>query len=161
MIRSFGFLPLGLRALGRIVSLVALMAIAGCSQSALEPTDPNGNVVISDIDNWRKDPFVSNSAVIEGHELIVEVSYGGGCRTHTFTLVISESFRESDPVQLPALLAHDANEDPCQAWLTESLVFDLELVRTRYREVYGNGPGTIVLSIDGVSENDLVYSFPG
>ena len=46
------------------------------------------------------------------------------------TVVISKTFRESDPVQLTTVLAHDANGDSCEAWLTESLVFDLALVRT-------------------------------
>ena len=89
------------------------------------------------------------------------VGDGGGCRTHVFTLVISESFREADPVQLPAVLAHEANGDPCQAWLTETHVFDLDLVRTRYRQFYGPGPGRVVLQIEGVSGEDLVYEFAG
>ena len=48
--------------------------------------------------------------------------------------MISKTFRESDPVQLPAVLAHEANGDSCEAWITESLVFDLALVKTRYQQ---------------------------
>ena len=120
---------------------------------------PESNVVLVGSGDWGDDPYVVNSAAIDGDQLTIEVSYGGGCRRHAFTLVISESFRESDPVQLPAVLAHNANGDACEAWLTESHVFDLDLVRTRYRQFYGSGPGRVVLSIEGVPGGDLVYEF--
>ena len=42
-------------------------------------------------------------------------------------LLISESFGESDPVQLPVVLAHDAGGDSCEAWLTASHSFNLAL----------------------------------
>lgn len=120
---------------------------------------PESNVVLVGSGDWGDDPYVVNSAAIDGDQLTIEVSYGGGCRDHTFTLVISESFRESDPVRLPAVLAHEANGDPCEAWLTESHVFDLALVRTRYRQFYGSGSGRVTLSIEGVRGEDLVYEF--
>ena len=107
------------------------------------------------------DPYEVNSAAMDGHWLTIEVSYSGGCRRHDFTLVISTSFRESDPVQLPAVLAHDANGDTCEAYPTESRVFDLALVRSRYRQFYGPRPGKVVLRIAGVPGDDLVYEFDG
>ena len=82
---------------------------------------------------------------MDGHWLTIEVSYSGGCRRHDFTLVISTSFRESDPVQLPAVLAHDATGDTREAYPTESRVFDLALVRSRYRQFYGPRSGKVVL----------------
>ena len=64
-------------------------------------------------------------------------------------------------MQLPAVLAHNANGDRCEAWLTESHVFDLALVRTRYQQFYGPGPGKVVLRIEGVSGDNLLYEFDG
>ena len=64
-------------------------------------------------------------------------------------------------MQLRAVLAHEANGDACEAGITESLVFDLALVRTRYQEFYGSGAGEVVLLITGVSGDDLVYEFAG
>ncbi len=93
--------------------------------------------------------------------LLLAVLAATGCRRHDFTLVISKSFRESDPVQLPAVLAHNANGDLCEAWLTESHVFDLALVRTRYQQLYGPGPGKVDLRIAGVSGDNLLYEFDG
>ena len=92
------------------------------------------------------------------------MSFAGGCREHAFTLVIGDSFAESSPVQLPAVLKHDANGDRCEAWLTETHVFDLDLIRNRYREAYGAGAGTVVLQLRGAPDVpdalvDLVYEF--
>ena len=47
------------------------------------------------------DGYVLNAASVAGDTLTVSVSYGGGCETHAFTLVISASFIESSPVQFP------------------------------------------------------------
>ena len=142
-----------------IALLVGMLAAPGCRESALGPDVPEDDVVVADGRDWGDDPYVVNAAAVEGHQLTIEVSFGGGCRRHDFTLVISKSFRESDPVQLPAVLAHDANGDTCQAYPTESHVFDLALVRNRYRQFYGPGPGKIVLRIAGVPGDDLVYEF--
>ena len=51
--------------------------------------------------------------------------------------------------------------EPDEAWLTESQVFDLTLVKNRYREFYGPGPGRIALDIEGVSGRHLLYEFDG
>ena len=142
------------------VLLSALLVGPGCRESVLDPDVPPGaTVVISQFNIWGHDHYVVNSAALEGDRLSIEVSYGGGCREHTFTLVISETFLESDPVQLPAVLAHDANGDTCEAWLTATHVFDLALVRTHYRQAYGAGPGRVVLQIEGVSHHDFLYEF--
>lgn len=155
--------PPAVRGAASIALLLGLLAVPGCLEPALEPAlepdVPEGNVVVADGRDRGDDPYVVNSVAVDGHRLTIEVSFSGGCRTHAFTLVISKTFRESDPVQLPAVLAHDANGDSCEAWLTASHVFDLALVRTRHRQFYGPGPGRVVLRIAGVPGDDLVYQF--
>lgn len=116
-------------------------------------------MVVDDGRDYGDDPYQVNSAAIDGHRLTISVSFADGCRNHIFTLVIS--FTESDPVQLPAVLAHDANGDTCEAYPTESRVFDLALVRTRYQQFYGPGSGRVVLRIAGASSGDLVHQFDG
>ena len=56
-------------------------------------------------------------------------------------------------------LAHDANGDACEAWLTQDYEFDLTTVSDLYRRVYGGGPGRVVLRLDGISGGALVYVF--
>ena len=158
------------------VTLLVLLAQTGCggTRTPGEPTPVSvgrtdgtapaasqvGRVVVAGADaTLGNDDYVLNSATITGDTLVVSVSYGGGCETHVFTLVITASFVESAPVRLPAVLRHDANGDPCEAWLTESYAFDLALVRARYQAVYGPGTGRVALQLDGVPEDGLVYEF--
>lgn len=147
----------------RIALLMGFLALHGCgegeSSHRSEPGPPEVNVVVDDGRGWSNDPYVVNSATIDGHLLTIEVSFGGGCRRHDFTLVFSETFRESDPVQLSAVLAHDANGDPCEAYLTESHVFDLTPVRMRYQKFYGLASAQVALQIAGVTGDDLLYQF--
>ena len=120
----------------------------------------SGTMVVSNAPgSWGDDDYVLNAAAIAGDALTLNVSYGGGCATHRFTLVASETFMESFPVQLAVLLAHDANGDACEAWLTEDYRFDLRVIRDRYREAYGWGPGEVVLLLDDAPSGPLVYAF--
>ena len=158
---SPGSLVSAARGAASIGLVLGLFAAPGCRESTVAPGVPESNVVVADGRNRGDDPYVVNSAAVDGHGLTIEVSYAGGCRRHDFTLVISKTFRESDPVQLTTVLAHDANGDSCEAWITESLVFDLALVRARYQQFYGPGSGKVGLRITGVSGDDLVYEFAG
>ena len=158
---SAGFPVSAVRGVVPVAFLLGLLAAAGCREPTLDPGVPEYNVVVADGRDRGDDPWVVNSAAIDGHRLTIQVSYAGGCRRHDLTLVISKSFRESDPVQLQAVLAHNANGDLCEAWLTESHVFDLALVRSRYQQFYGPGPGKVVLRIEGVSGDNLLYKFDG
>ena len=154
------------------VLLLGAAALAACGEGRLDtpvavsvndvpPAAPRaGAVVFSEAPaRWGQDPFVLNDAAIAGGTLGLNLSYAGGCARHEFTLVASESFRESDPVQLPLSLAHDANGDSCEAWLTQDYEFDLSLLRDRYRQSHGAGSGRIVLLLDGVPDGTLLYVF--
>ena len=154
-------------------TLLTLLTATGCGemrtpgQPTAVPSDQPvsdsvqaGRVVVAGGDaKLGEDDYVLNDATITGDTLEVSVSYGGGCETHAFTLVIAASFIDSSPVRLPAVLRHEANDDACEAWLTESYGFDLAIVRTRYREVYGPGAGRVVLQLDDVPAGRLVYEF--
>lgn len=123
-----------------------------------------GATVISDdgadaTDKWGKDAFELNEASITGDTLAVKVSYGGGCRDHQFTLVASGAFMESDPVQLNLALAHNANEDPCEAWITEGYLFDLTPIKALYQKAYRQNSGVIVLQLKYAPADALVYRF--
>ena len=158
---STGVPPSVARGTASATLLLGLLAAPGCRESAVGPDVGDANVVVADGRNWGDDPYVVNSAALDGDRLTIGVSFAGGCRNHAFTLVISKSFRESDPVQLPAVLTHEAHGDSCEAWVTESHVFDLSLVRTRYSQFYGPGAGRVVLHVEGVPGEPLVYEFAG
>jgi len=113
--------------------------------------DPTRNV-------WGTDDYVVNSLPsITGDVLTLNVSYSGGCEAHEFTLVTSGVFLESNPVQLQAILAHNANGDNCEAWITETYHFNLSALKTRYQKAYRTETGTIVLGIKGIL--GVAYTF--
>ena len=104
------------------------------------------------------DEYELSTAAIMGDTLVVTVSYGGGCEDHLFALDASGAFAESDPVQLMVSLAHNANGDACQRWVTQDYCFSLAPLKTRYQEEYQQDSGTIVLQLAG-AERELVYEF--
>ncbi len=129
--------------------------------STCEEPQQAGNVVIDRAQSvgtgqWGSDAYELVDAAIEGDALIATVSYGGGCRDHEFTLVLADTFMMMDPVRLQATLAHEANEDPCEAWLTEKLTFDLAAVKALHG---GSGTVVLLLSVADGSEIELTYVF--
>ena len=91
--------------------------------------------------------------------LTLNVSYSGGCKAHNFTLVVtSRVFRESNPAELQAIIAHNANGDTCEAYPTETYHFDLSPLKAHYQKIYQTQEGTLGLRIKGIPEL-LVYTF--
>ena len=118
-----------------------------------------GIVLIGDTsEKFGIDRYVLNVAKVTNDTLTLNVSYGGGCQTHQFTLVASDSFMESFPVQLRISLAHNANNDLCRAWLTENYHFDLTPIKTMYQEAYRQEAGTIILRLKD-APGELIYEF--
>lgn len=98
---------------------------------------------------WPMDPWTFRSHALDGDTLTLSIQYGGGCRVHRFALLVDPAFRESDPVQVSARLAHDADGDMCRALISEDLRFDLSPVRRHYQRSYGEGPGVILIFLEG------------
>ena len=118
-----------------------------------------GMVVIGgSVNRFGNDDFALNSASITEDTLEISVSYSGGCKEHKFTLIVSEEFLESFPVQLHASLAHNGMGDSCEAYPTEIYHFDLTPIKTMYQEAYRVEEGTIVLRLKD-SPNELAYTF--
>ena len=108
---------------------------------------------------WGSDAYdINTSPVINADVLMLNVSYGGGCETHDFTLVTSGVFLGADPVELQAVIAHNANRDTCEAYLTETYYFDVSPLKAHYQKIYQTQEGTFVLRIQGIPE-PVVYTF--
>ncbi len=81
--------------------------------------------------------FQLNAASAEDHILTIDLSYSGGCNLHYFWAIMSPaSFTESDPRSADIYLRH-ASFDPCDAFFTDRLYFDLTPVMDAYIEEYG------------------------
>jgi hypothetical protein len=107
-----------------------------------------------------RDTFTIQQIKLEGDLLQINITYGGGCENHTFSLIGSDEYAESYPVQTSVLLSHDANEDPCEALLHKTLNFNLFPLALRYQELYQVNSDMITLHIVGGSEGESVnYNF--
>ena len=132
----------------------------------VDDTKLSGNVVIADPgvnkpDQWGNDAYQLDDTTIAGDTLTISVSYGGGCKTHEFTLIAADAFMESDPVQLDVSIVHNANLDFCERWVEEMYHFDLTPIKTMYQQAYQQDEGTVVLNLEGVPEGaaPLIYRF--
>jgi len=110
-------------------------------------------------DTWGTDAYTINAATLIGDTLTINVSYSGGCETHAFTLVAEQRFLESYPVQLRVSLAHNANDDTCEALITEDLHFNLTPIKEAYQKGYRKDEGTIALWLKDAPPSDLFYDF--
>ena len=119
-----------------------------------------GAVFIGDArDKFGTDAYTLNSATITDDTLNISISYSGGCEDHQFTLVVSDTFLESFPVQLHASIAHNANGDTCEAYPTDNYRFDLTPIKTLYQKAYRQEAGTIILRLKDAPNEDLTYEF--
>ena len=125
-----------------------------------DDTQLTGDVVIADGPEVNDDYTLENATIMED-TLTIDVAYGGGCEDHQFTLIASEVFMESDPVQLSVSIVHNANLDPCERWVEEAYHFDLTPIKTMYQQAYQQDAGTIVLNLANLPEGApaLIYEF--
>lgn len=92
------------------------------------------------------DRYEFRGARLDRDILEMDVSYGGGCADHDFYLIAQRSFKESFPVQNDLTLKHEDYDDPCDAWISTTLRFDLTALKRAYQEAYGDG-GTLILNL--------------
>ncbi|WP_412061125.1 hypothetical protein [Rubrivirga sp. IMCC45206] len=83
--------------------LLAALVLAACDSTASGPPDIG-------------DTYRVESASLEGDVLTAVVSYSGGCQAHTF-----EPRVRSAATKTEVWLVHDANNDVCEAYITETL----------------------------------------
>ena len=65
---------------------------------------------------------------------------------------------ESYPVQVNIQLSHDDNDDPCDMWITETLIFNIFPLKESWQKSYNNISGIIIMNIQGWSES-INYEF--
>jgi hypothetical protein len=127
---------------------------AGCKSDRLtgdsgnDGSNPDKITIVENIDkiDIKKDRLVIEAAGVKNDVLTLTVSYGGGCREHNFALFGNNTFMESEPVQSRIQLSHDGHNDPCDAWISAEIKYNLKPLRAVYEEQYGEH-GRIILRI--------------
>jgi len=113
------------------------------------------NQVIIDNQKYEdadRDPFDIINVSINTDLIIFDVGYSGGCENHTFQLISKEMFMESDPVQIDVVLSHDDKDDACDAYVYDTIVFDLTNLKQKWQNEYQKDSGTIILRIENHTE---------
>ena len=125
--------------MNKILSVLLILIVSGCM------TDPTENNVadvstLSMVQDQEKhnstsesinenksavsDSYQLNTAWFDGWDLNISVSYGGGCKSHQFELIWPEVITMIYPPSFNVFLLHNANGDACEAYITDTLVFD-------------------------------------
>lgn len=149
----------------RALSLAPLILLTACDLieaiKPLEVPEALSDCQAADGDSYSYGGFdtgTSGGASIDGDTLSVDVSYGGGCEEHEWVLCWpDQSFQESDPVQATLDIWHGIDSDTvCDAYLSETLTFDLAPLKAQYQEGYQTESGTIIIHI---GDEAVEYTF--
>lgn len=120
--------------------LVILGIAAACQgDDVVHPDDTNTqlqqtydndryNSILDDIQKgtFESDSYWINSIAVVDNLLQIEVNYSGGCELHEFELIWPDAIIAIFPPEVGVILTHDANNDTCEALITETLEFDLD-----------------------------------
>ncbi|MGE0791919.1 MAG: hypothetical protein AB7S26_39965 [Sandaracinaceae bacterium] len=119
-----------------------------CTDLACAPPEIQ---VCDDLFPFMSDPFVVNDVSLDAatDRLRVELSYSGGCAPHYFRLCYDPDYTmlDIDPSRAPLRVDHDGQHDMCDAFPTETRVFDLRPLRDSHRAVFGGG--ALEVELDG------------
>ena len=96
---------------------------------------------------YPDDPYATLAVIVFRDDRRLKVRFSGGCRQHSFRLVASGRFSESDSPGVDVLLAHNALGDLCTALVTDDLVFDLRGLGDAFKSTYPEAAGPLLLSM--------------
>ena len=104
--------------------LFATIACCGCSTQKGGSASGDAAPGSAQVDSLAA-PFTITAVRVESDSLVTELRYGGGFRTHEFTLVSAGAATKSLPRQQPLRITHDAQGDMGRALITTREAFDL------------------------------------
>ena len=93
---------------------------------------------------------------LTGNVLNLSVSYSGGCETHDFVLCWDEMYIKTQPMKIELYLSHNANNDTCEAWETETLDYDLTPVPLHYNNANQTTTGDLLVVLNN---QNVMYSW--
>ena len=151
------------------VVLTGALALTGGTGACVDgPLLPEtGDQITVDFDRafqWPTDPWNFVDADVVDGELELELAYGGGCEEHGFWIVAVEGFHElpsfgpTPMVSVPILVAHEARDDPCEAYITETHRVGLQPLRDAFVDEFVMTTGRVILRVPrGQGAADSVY----
>lgn len=116
-----------------LTTLISIMILHSCEKSKSNACpDLIKNVNLLD---YPMDLYDINDVEVVGNQLLINVSYGGGCEEHYFNLILdTASPIDGGGQKIDVLhLSHNANNDVCNALILEhQLCFDISNLEFDY-----------------------------
>ena len=127
----------------KLVAIIFTVILASCKETISDQPSAildsgNSHIIIDQqkydeswtslqTDDPESDPFKIKSLSHDSTVLIIEVAYGGGCEDHSFELIWPEVITMIYPPRFTVLLNHNAHNDLCEAYLSQTLYFDISV----------------------------------
>ena len=139
-------------------TLLTAGAITACEADPTGPRlpEPGDRIIVAfdqSLDPWPRDAWDLVDANVIDDYLELATEYGGGCRTHQLWLLAVDGWERlpdagvTPTAAVPILLAHEANDDPCEALIRRTERFDLAPLRAEFTEFFDTTTGRIILRI--------------
>jgi hypothetical protein len=96
----------------------------------------------------KKDLLNINSAMIFNNDIIFDVSYSGGCKTHIIELFAFDYINKSNPPGVVLQLSHNAQNDMCEAYLSEKISFSLANLKAHLKNNFNISDKVILTILD-------------
>jgi hypothetical protein len=93
-------------------------------------------ILVGTNDSCAADPLTVTGVSVAVNTLTIEVGYSGGCEEHSIDLYTDKLLLESDPPQINLWLSHNAHGDMCEAYISQSLRFDLTSLEVDVNSLY-------------------------
>lgn len=112
-----------------LIILSSLLFFTSCensdpvSSTSIDSIAVGQNVITTH--HSSSDGYVINSVRQQEGDLVFNVSYGGGCQRHNFRLMADDAILKTMPPGIRVFLYHNDNDDICEAWLTDDILFNL------------------------------------
>ena len=99
-------------------------------------------------------PFQITEAFVTDDILKILVDYSGGCRTHEWELKGTYNYKKSQPPKKGLYLVHNSNNDQCRSSLTDTLQFNLNMIRYPGKE----NNYTVIIQLNNYKKN-ITYKY--
>jgi hypothetical protein len=124
------FIPFALAAV-LLGSTLSACSLIDNQSSGSSNTSQSSKVLIVDrnVEKYSMDAVMIKDASVIGDSLTMLVSFSGGCKPHDFKVVWDGAMMKSLPGQINVVLSHNANDDMCEALLTQDVTVSLAPIR--------------------------------
>jgi hypothetical protein len=132
----------------RVFRILALALLSwGCfgysaNQDQPVSIDDAPILIMADSEEMRSscnDKARIRSISVQQSILIMDVSFGGGCEEHEFSLYSLPAFRRERRIQADLYLSHDGKGDLCKALVHKRLIFNLLPLLEVCNQQFGRG----------------------